>query len=99
MGGVSFTTAEEKRQMKSEQGLTCQVPGASLHRLFVSPSPVVDVPHCRDSQINLHAVRALWDIKQSPTSDLVLGTFPRALGVGGLNPKACQLPDLILFFY
>ena len=44
-------------------------------------------------------LRALWDsVKQSLASDLVLGTFPRSLGVGGLNPKACQLPDLFLFF-
>lgn len=88
--------------MKSEQRLTRQVPGASPHRLSVAPSPVVGVQHCRGSQILTvtFMLRSLWDnIKQSPASDLVLGTFPRVVGVGGLNPKACQLPDLFLFFF
>lgn len=45
-------------------------------------------------------LRALWDsIKQSPASDVVLGTFPRPMGVGGLTPKACELPDLFLLFF
>lgn len=55
--------------MKLEQGLTGQVPRAPPHRLFVSPSPVVDVPHCRESQIlsDLHTEGSLGQHQAEPS--------------------------------
>lgn len=69
------------------------MPGAFPHRVSFHPA-LWQMSHTGESQF---MQRALWDnIKYSP-ADLVAGTFPRAVGVGGLNPKAHQLPALFSF--